>query len=135
MDNGVKMAGASMGEVQEEFTRWRKERGKKGRIPNELWQLATEVAQKHGVQKTSATLRLNSTALRDRMEMCREVDAPKSDGMPAFVELTGAAEMRIAPRWVVELCRPAGAKMRLEFSGPSPDVCGMIRAFCESGAG
>src|SRR4051812_50143022 len=70
---------------QSRFQAWRGQRKAGGRIPQSLWELATRLANAHGVSRTAAVLRLDYYCLKERVEVA--ASEPQSSG-PAFVELT-----------------------------------------------
>jgi len=122
------------------FGAWRKTRKPKCRIPEPLWALAVELADKHGLHPTAAALRLDYYSLKKRVEQAR------SPG-PAFIELGpvppigavspattgGGGRPGDAPcasgECVIELEDGAG-RMRVILKGyDAPDVAALARGF------
>lgn len=112
------------------FERWRRHRSGR-RIPEELWSLATDLASRYGLSRTSRVLRIQYYDLRRRVEEAPPSSSGGSSPSPAFVEvLPGPPPTR--PRCVVEFERPWGTKMRIEVHGGSlPDLAGLSRLFLE----
>jgi hypothetical protein len=76
----------SLEEVKARFEEWRQTRKGRAAIPDELWSIAAELAQKEGVSRTATELRLEWSELKRRMTATAEVSQPKAP--PAsFVEL------------------------------------------------
>jgi len=50
---------AAIQEAQQEFENWRRERKRGGRIPENLWATAVELAKQHGVWPTARALHLD----------------------------------------------------------------------------
>ena len=60
------------------FETWRKTRkGKKAKIPDELWDLACELEKKYGNTKVAQTLRLNSSTLKKKISTKADLGKPK----------------------------------------------------------
>lgn len=103
---------------------WRKSRKPKSRIPEPLWALAVELADKHGLHPTAAALRLDYYSLKKRVEQARPPD-------PAFIEVGPAppATTGGGGECVIELEDGAG-RMRVILKGyDAPDVAALARGF------
>src|SRR5437763_7167990 len=72
-------------ELSQRLEQWRKEQPPRARLPESIWAAAGEMAQRHGLHRTSKTLRLDYTRLKKRLTSA----APPSGtpAAPAFVEL------------------------------------------------
>ena len=57
--------------VLRRFERWRRTRHRRSPIPDALWVLALDAARVHGLHQTARTLRLNHTALKQRLHAGR----------------------------------------------------------------
>ena len=102
----------TLASVRRALAGWRQARGRAWqRIPEALWQAAAEVANEHGVAKTSRELGLDYYALERRLRSRRR---PKVS--PAFVELRGPA-LGPAPECRLELEDGRGARLRVELTG------------------
>ena len=89
------------------------------RIPERLWSQAARLGKRHGVNHVSQWLRLNHSALRDRIGAALRPE-PKKSG-PAFVEWTPAVPAPIpvaAPTEdVIELEARPGRVLRIQARG------------------
>ena len=107
--------------VRNQFEAWRKRRRRGRRIPESLWQAATEQCREHSVGEVSGTLRLNYNDLKHRVHRTRETGlAVRQRPDFGFVKLDLGAP--IAPsECLVEMEVPNGAKMRISFKGGPRD--------------
>src|SRR5450432_194518 len=125
--------GDRLAELEERFRRWRANRSKGERIPQQLWASAVDRAREHGIPRVANRLRLNAAFLRKRME-----GAAGEVAEPEFVELatmpvepppTAAVEVGVH-ECVVELHNARGAKMRIELNaGGLAGLAHLCRAF------
>ena len=118
-------------EARRQFKRWRSRRPhSRSRIPEELWTLAVQAAQEHGVYQTSQALVLDYTHLKDRLAQAVDIDSRQvAEPGAGFVELIGSS-LGMSPRCLVEISAPDGAKMRIELSGTAvPDLAALTRGF------
>ena len=110
--------------VRRRFERWRRTRQRRSPIPAALWTLALEAARAHGLHQTARTLRLNHTALTQRLRA--------AGGPPAratFVELLPAPTAG-GPACTLELETARGAKLRIQLQGIAPpDLAALSRTF------
>lgn len=85
-------------------------------MPNELWQLAAEVAAECGVEATAARLQLDAARLRHWMGRLglKEGAAER----PKFVELPPLMAA-CPPECTLELEEPSGRKLRISLKGPA----------------
>lgn len=112
------------------FQIWRATRRRGQRIPEELWQAATDLARRHGLNPTVAALKLNYYDLQRRLQ----TDSPRRRGLhggPLFVELppgpvaTGGGE-----RGTVELVQAGGARLILRLTEVGPrDLLPVVQLF------
>lgn len=102
------------------FKTWRATRPRGQRIPDELWQEATELARIHGLNPTVAALKLNYYDLQRRLQSGRALRRGRPHG-PVFVEV---ASVPMAPggdeRGTVEVVQAGGARLILRFSAAGP---------------
>jgi hypothetical protein len=105
---------ADLAVVRERFVCWRAEHRVRAWLPEELWQLATELAGRYGVGIVCKTLLLDRKSLKKRMEP--ESVRPKSKANPAFVEfLPGPAV--ISSKCTIECESSPGRRMRISLEG------------------
>lgn len=128
--------------AQEQFEEWRRTRQSRT-IPEPLWSLAVELAVEHGSFRTARALRLNSAALKKRLDSTSG-DTPSktvskgrtwpsiAGGEPAFIAVdasptpprTGSCEGS------VEIESASGARMRIEWrrGEAPPDLLALGRS-------
>ncbi len=68
-------------ELRERIDLWRRTRGKPGRMPENLWRAAAKLAEKHGIHRVAAPLRLDYYSLKrwvdeGRRELCPVAPRP-----------------------------------------------------------
>lgn len=115
-------------EVQQQFDNWR--RGRKNRraqIPSALWEAAASLSGECSVHEISRRLRLNHTALRDRIAAHRQGEGVKPKAA-AFVELDMISLGAAAGECIIEL-EKAGARMKIILKGNYPDIAEISKAF------
>ncbi len=108
--------------VLRRFERWRRTRQRRSPIPDALWVLALEAARAHGLHQTARTLRLNHTALKERLSAAGDppVCAPFVELMPGLA--AGG------PTCTLELETARGVKLRLQCQGIAPpDLAALSR--------
>ncbi len=114
--------------VHRRFERWRRTRPRRSPIPDALWALALAAARAHGLHQTARTLRLNHTALKQRL---RAAGVP-AGGPPArapFVELIPGLATG-GPACTFELETARGATLRIHLQGIAPpDLAALSRTF------
>jgi hypothetical protein len=122
--------------VRSQFETWRKRRRQRGRIPEALWQAATELCKERPVYEVSRSLRLNYNGLKHRApEAVRERSrAAEQRSDFGFVRLDLGASMT-SSECLVEMEAPNGARMRMSFKGGPGDVDAgeLSRAFWRQG--
>ena len=110
--------------VLRRFEHWRRTRHRRSPIPDALWALALEAARAHGLHQTARTLRLNHTALKQRL---RAAGGPSARA--TFVELMPAPTAG-GPACTLELETPRGATLRIHLQGIAPpDLAVLSRTF------
>ena len=121
---------AGLRPLAQRFAAWRATRQRGQRIPAELWQAATDLAQVHGLNPTAAALKLNYDQLERRLLGGR---APRRGRRrpPVFVELPAVA---LPPggdeRGTVELVQAGGARLVLRFADAGPrDLLPVVKLF------
>lgn len=131
--------------VAEQFLKWRRSRTVGARIPASLWQLALELADRHGISRTATVLKVGYYCLKKRMSKCnlpasvrRPVPGPGRPGLnvspPNFVELPPRTEAFGSSECVLEFEKGSGARLRVSFKGQSlPDLSALGRDFWEVG--
>jgi hypothetical protein len=105
-------------EVERRWTRWRRGRNR-GRVPNELWRQAVDVAAVYGVESTATRLNVEVDRLREQLRQQHGVSGRSAP--PAFVELSSIPAIPVNPgrEWTVELEEVSGRKLRVACKGLS----------------
>ncbi len=94
-----------------------------------MWAAAAEMAQQHGVHRTTKVLRLDYTRLKKRLPAPLGLGAARS--APAdFLELLEPSASPMT-ECVVEVESNRG-RMRVAMKGVTPDWAGLLRAWRES---
>jgi hypothetical protein len=52
-------------ELSQRLEQWRSEQPRRSRLPESIWTAAVEMAQRHGLQRTTKALRLDYTGLKN----------------------------------------------------------------------
>jgi hypothetical protein len=102
-------------QARRDFDRWRRARPRGERIPLALWRSAVDLARSHGVSRTSQALGVDYYSLQRRLA---ETEARRPVEAAAFVEMS-LPRISQASRCQVEICDPAGGKVRVDVSGLS----------------
>lgn len=123
---------ASLARAAARWAQWRRTRVLGTRIPEPLWELAVELATRHGVSRTASALRVDYYALKKRFDAQTLSRRVGSTAAPAFVELTPPS-LTGAGGCVIEFEKASGAKMRIELPGSQvPDLAALGRSFWEA---
>jgi hypothetical protein len=120
-------------ELSRQIEQWRSTRPRRMPMPEPLWTLAANLANRYSVAQVSRFLRLDYYSLRERVQHAARSDAAAvQESTPAratFIELpplTTAA----ASECSIELEHPRGPRMRIHVKGTTlPDLAALTRAF------
>lgn len=104
---------ADLARAQDRLAAWRRTKKPRSRIPEALWNMAVELAGKHGLHRTARTLKLDYYSLKKRVDAAG--DQGKRDDS-AFVELPSL--LAPASECVIELDENAGI-LRVHLKGYS----------------
>ncbi|HEX9640405.1 MAG TPA: hypothetical protein VGB13_03745 [Candidatus Krumholzibacteria bacterium] len=115
-----------LSEVRRQFERWRKNRPRGTRIPEDLWRAAAEAGCEAGVSKTAQVLHLDFYELRERTNSVLRKRGtawqtrPVQEALPegGFFELALGAPPN--SECVLEMEDPRGARLRMELKGATP---------------
>lgn len=108
-------------QVRARFEQWRSGGSRRGRIPDDLWAAAVELARHAGVNQTAQLLHLDGGKLK-RQLMAADSGESVGTAPATFVELVAS---RPTGSWecIIEMEPPRGGKMRIELKGASiPEV-------------
>ena len=109
---------ATLEELRQRFEAWRCSGAKGRRIPEELWDSATELAREIGVNPVVRALRLNYTRLKRRVTGQVTPKPSPTTTRPAFVELAMEAISQ-RPECMVEFEGRRG-KVSIRLIGHNP---------------
>ena len=114
-------------ELSQRLEQWRSERSTRSRLPESIWAAAAEMAQRHGLHRTTKALRLDYTGLKKRMTAAAQSAGPVP---PGFVELLAPAAT--GPEECVVEWESARGRMRVAMKGVTPDWASLLRAWREN---
>jgi len=136
MTRGRKPLPATVDALSNRIENWRRSRLKRGRMPEDLWREAADLARRHGVTRISEALGVGFASLKRRAAsrpLANELAEPSGAG---FVELRMApsaertAERAELPEAVVSLSRSDGSSLVVELRRSDPfDVVGLVKTF------
>jgi len=115
-------------EVQQLFEQWRRTKRRRDRIPQSLWEAAVSLSGRHSTHRISKRLRLNHTAVSDRIRAHREGDGFQRPHESAFIELDVISPL-IAGDFTIEMQRPDGGRMKICGKGSCCDAVALSKAF------
>lgn len=100
--------------VKLQFNTWRETRKHKGRIPDKLWKAAAGLSDQYSVHHISKALRINHTALKDRIAARKTLENTASQA--CFFELPSPPSSSVS-ECLIEMENSHGEKMRMHFAG------------------
>ena len=113
--------------LSKQLEQWRNSHPARTRLPEAFWTAAVDMAQRHGLHRTTKLLRMDYTRLKKRLP---DTAAPAGTVPASFLEwVTPPAST--AAECVVEWESSRG-RMRLAMKGVTPDWAGLLRAWRES---
>lgn len=119
----------SLKKVQGQFENWRNTRKSRGPIPEALWDAAIGLVGSYSVHQISKGLRLNHTAVKDRVEISRNV-IPEEAPQTTFVELPPLNQPMPIEEFSLDLENKAGAKMKIRMKGHTDiDLLALTQTF------
>ena len=127
-------AEAELAELIERFDHWRQTRATRhDPIPEWLWEQATQLASHLPLSRVAKRLRLNRQELKKR---CGQSHQPQPTP-PAAVPVPDFIEVKAGPAWLasgmaIDLERPDGTRLHIDYREPQPPVAAVIHAFLES---
>jgi len=116
------------------FSDWRKTRSGRERIPDNLWDTASDLFHTWGlsINKIAHSLRLNYTALKSKIHVAPTVDVKAindTESTPTFIEVESP---HISSDCVIEIEKQSGVKMRMCFIGRAdPALISLGKYFLE----
>jgi hypothetical protein len=132
-------------EVRKPLDEWRRLAKPPKRIPDQIWERATELAIRHGVGVVAAGLHLDHSKLKGKVAAASPIRADKKRTMAAcprqpqpveatFVELFGAATPVAKPpsitTCVLQIESSRGSRLRMEVGGlDAPGLALLLKEF------
>ena|SRR5579863_3749413 len=119
-------------QLQRQLDQYRSTQSRRAKLPESLWQAATELARQHGVHSVAQPLRLDYMRLKKRLNGTA-VPQRRSTEM-AFVELAPPQAAK-QEECVIEFESTNGGKMRVQWKAVAPpDWTSLLRAWREAEA-
>jgi len=103
-------------EVQLRFESWRKTRKPHQRIPEDLWLPAVMLCEKFSIHQISKALRLNHSALQDRVHNRQTIQPVSSTPLGDFIPLD-IVQPSVVAEWHIELEHRNGNRMKMHAKG------------------
>ena len=112
--------------VQAQFSYWRKNRKKRDRIPESLWDAAVSLADAFSINELSKALHLNHSSLKDRIKSIP--NSPTEAPFPStFIELPPLNPPADSIEVSLEL-EKTGATMKVHVKGRI-DIASLVETF------
>jgi len=118
-------------QLQRQLDQYRSTQSRRAKLPESLWQSATELARQYGVHSVAHPLRLDYMRLKRRLN---DVAGPQRQSTKmAFVELVSPSAR--LEEYVIDFESPNGGKMRIQWKATTPpDWASLLRAWRETEA-
>jgi len=116
-------------ELSQRLQEWRSANPPRTRLPEAMWTAAVEMAQRHGLHRTTKSLRLDYMRLKRRLSA--GVPSPRSTA-PAFLELLPSPASGSTECVVEWEC--ARGRMRIVMKGGTLDWASLLQAWRETEA-
>ena len=111
---------------------WRKHKGSHEKMPESLWEAATELAKVYGVSPVQGILRIDYRGLERRALGIKHPAAQARASQPRFIEFSSLPTRRA--EHVVELEDATGRKLSLKIpAGHLAEVLPLAQAFWRPG--
>ena len=119
----------SIAQLQRQLDQFRSTQPRRTKLPEPLWQAATELAREYGIYSVAHPLRLDYVGLKKRLGGIPTVRGKATK--PAFVELT-APQATAQHECAIDFECPRGRKMRIQWKASAPpDWISLLRAWRE----
>jgi hypothetical protein len=115
-------------ELSQRLEQWRSGQPPRTRLPESIWAAAAEMAQRHGLHRTTKLLRMDYTRLKKRLPAVAQEAAGSAP--PGFLELM--APVAVGPAECVVEWESARGRMRVAMKGVTPDWANLLRAWREN---
>jgi len=111
-------------QLSQQLEEWRGTNPPRTRLPEPIWEAASEMAQRHGLHCTTKTLRPDYMGLKKRLPA--GTPSPRATP-PAFLELFGSPAT--GPMECVVELESAGDRMRVSMKGAALDWASLLHAW------
>ena len=119
--------GEPIAQLQRELEEYRRLRPRRAKLPEAIWDAATELAREHGVHAVAQALRLDYMGLKKRLGEVAGRQPGKSK--PVFVELIAPPPAKYE-EWLIEFESTRSDKMRIHWPvRTAPDWTALLRAW------
>ena len=127
-------AEAELAQLIERFDHWRQTRTTRhDPIPDWLWDQATQLTSHLPLSRVARRLRLNRQELKKQCEHRRQPEsaAPTALPVPDFIEVK-AEQAWLTAGMAIDLQRPDGTRLHIDYRESQPPLAAVIHAFLES---
>ena len=127
-------AEAELAQLIERFDHWRQTRTTRhDPIPDWLWDQAIQLTSHLPLSRVAKRLRLNRQELKKRCGQSAQPQPTPPDTLtvPDFIEVK-AEPAWLATAMVINLERPDGTRLHIEYREPQPPVAAVVQTFLES---
>ena len=127
-------AEAQLADLIQRFDHWRQTRSTRhDPIPDWLWEQATQMTSHLPLSRVAKRLRLNRQELKKR---CGQSNQPQPT-IPAAVPVPDFIEVKAEPAWLatgmaIDLERPDGTRLHIDYRESQPPLVAVLHAFLES---
>ena len=125
-------AEAELAQLIERLDHWRQTRSTYHEpIPDWLWDQATQLTSHLPLSRVAKRLRLNRQELKKRCGHSRQVQPAPAAAVPDFIEVK-AEPAWLATGMAIDLQRPDGTRLHIDYREPQPPLAAVIHAFLET---
>ena len=124
----------ALSRARRQFDRWRRrQRNKRARLPEDLWQKAAALAHKHGLNKTARALGLKYDSLKKHLEATATDPSEPGGTQCGFLELLPSPVTTPSIECTIELDDGGGTTIRMHVRGARmADLASFARGFRSS---
>lgn len=127
-------AEAELAQLIKRFDHWRQTRATRhDPIPDWLWDQATQLTSQLPLSRVAKRLRLNRQELKKRCSSNRSLSPRPAAALPepTFIEVK-AEPVWLATGMTIDLERPDGTRLHIDYREPQPPVAALVHAFLET---
>jgi hypothetical protein len=124
----------ALSRARRQFDRWRsRQRHKRVRLPEELWQKAIALAREHGLTKTACALGLNYYSLKKHLDEMTTEEVIPAKAEPDFIELVPGVTAPGSVECTIEWADGRGATVRMHIRGADLSELTLLAGVFRSG--